>query len=360
MISATPLPLPQLRSEFIELNNQSQKISNRSNQLIEHAVITIEGNAQSTSNKLFTSLLAIPFTMAIALIFIVLIIKPLKRLIERIHRLEQGDFKDKIYATDKTQLLEIGEISEALERMRMRLHALELQKSSFIRHISHELKTPLAAIREGTELLYDHSVGELNAGQQEITLIIRQSVVKLQTLIESLLDFNIVLDSTSLQDSQPHTMTSLIEQVLADRKLDIMRKNITVDQQIPAIEINCNGKQFQVVIDNILSNAIKFSPVNSAITLRAVETHGQLVVSVSDNGPGISAQAKEYIFDAFYQGIPPDSDEIKGSGLGLTIVQELLMRMGGTIELISPIDNSIGCCFVITLPNASMLEVNHV
>ncbi|WP_334313343.1 sensor histidine kinase [Psychrosphaera algicola] len=178
------------------------------------------------------------------------------------------------------------EIAEALELMRCRLHELELQKSSFIRHISHELKTPLAAIREGTELIYDNSVGELNQAQQEITDIIRLSVSRLQMLIEDLLDFNIVLDSTSLQDTQFVDINKLVEECLELRRLDINRKKLTVQTQINSVALQCNSKQLNVVVDNLLSNAIKFSPSNGVIKIKASNEEDRLVFSMTDQGPG--------------------------------------------------------------------------
>ena len=258
---------------------------------------------------------------------------------------------------------EIKEIADALEVMRNRLHALELQKSSFIRHISHELKTPLAAIREGTELLYDNSVGELNAGQQEISKIIRSSVNRLQRLIEDLLDFNIVLDSTSLQDAEQVELSSLIEQVLQQRTLDIKRKNLTIIHQVKSIKLKVNGKQLSVILDNLLSNAIKYSPINSQIEIVCDLKGSQLNLSVTDHGLGIDEEQQQSIFDAFYQGTPAENAQIKGSGLGLTIVKELLMRLQGTIEVTSIVGTNSadksGTTMTITLPNAYHIKANN-
>jgi two-component system sensor histidine kinase GlrK len=236
--------------------------------------------------------------------------------------------------------------------MRKRLHALELQKSSFIRHISHELKTPLAAIREGTELLYDNSVGELNPDQQEISNIIRSSVTRLQRLIEDLLDFNIVLDSTSLQDVENVELSSLIDNVLQQRSLDIKRKKLTMIHKNQSIMLKVNGKQLSVILDNLVSNAIKYSDENNPINIVCSLDNAQLKLSVIDQGSGIEKNQQERIFDAFYQGTPAENLNIKGSGLGLTIVKELLMRLNGTIEMKSNTGINPGTTMTITLPNA--------
>ena len=262
-------------------------------------------------------------TLIIGGVFIYLITTPLKLLIAKIQSLEQGDFEKEIKIKGSP---EIREIADALEIMRLRLHALELQKSSFIRHISHELKTPLAAIREGTELLYDNSVGKLNDEQQEICYIIKDSVNRLQRLIEDLLNFNIILDSTSLQDSEKIVLKTLLNSVITDHKLDIKRKKLEIVQVIEEVIIYSNAKQLKVVLDNILSNAIKYSSDYGTISIFSEFKNKQLQLSIVDNGPGINSDTQEKIFDAFYQGPAPENSQIKGSGLGLTIVKELLMR----------------------------------
>jgi two-component system sensor histidine kinase GlrK len=228
----------------------SEKIAEQNNNLLISQVEQIKESANDVIHDMLKSLMIISFTLIIAAIFIFLITKPLKQLLKKIQHLAFGNFDSEVTFNGSP---EMKEIADALEVMRNRLHALELQKSSFIRHISHELKTPLAAIREGTELLYDHSVGELNAEQQEISNIIRSSVTRLQRLIEDLLDFNIVLDSTSLQDAETVELSLLVAQVLQQRSLDIKQKNLTVVYKSAAIKLKANGKQLSVILDNLLS-----------------------------------------------------------------------------------------------------------
>ena len=341
-----------IQDQFVALTKVSRKIHLRSDELINDQANKIEITAQQVSDTMLISLLIIPMTLTIAAVFIFLITTPLKLLIAKIQSLEQGDF-DKEIALDGFP--EIREIAEALEIMRLRLHALELQKSSFIRHISHELKTPLAAIREGTELLYDNSVGKLNDEQQEVCYIIKDSVNRLQQHIEDLLNFNIVLDSTSLQDSEKIALQPLLENVLADHKLDIKRKKLKVIKVIEEVIIYSNAKQLTVVLDNILSNAIKYSPVQGTVNIYSEITNKQLQLSIVDDGPGISPDITDKIFDAFYQGPSPENSQIKGSGLGLTIVKELLMRLNGEINIESQQFNNKGTRVKITLPRAQRI-----
>ncbi|MDG1753032.1 MAG: ATP-binding protein, partial [Thalassotalea sp.] len=193
----------------------------------------------------------------------------------------------------------------------------------------------LAAIREGTELLYDNSVGALNDDQQEITNILKQSVSRLQNLIEDLLDFNIVLDSTSLQDAERSELTTIIEQSIALRKLDIQSKQLVVFTNLQPLNIQTNIKQLSVILDNVLSNAIKYSPQDGKISITTQIENNEIMLIITDQGPGIKASMHQKVFDAFYQGTPPIDSTIKSSGLGLTIVKELLMRLNGDIHLAS-------------------------
>ena len=346
------LSLAQIQLTFKTLHALNNKVEKRSRIVSNQLVSSIQRTTQVIRKTILTRLYIIPITLLIAAIFILLITKPLKRLTNKIKRLEQGSFDQKITLSGPS---EITDIVNALEDMRLRLHSLELQKSSFIRHISHELKTPLAAIREGTELIYDNSVGSLNNDQQEICDIIRTSVTRLQRLIEDLLDFNIVLDSTSLHRLEKINLPELITNACELRKLDIKSKKITLICNTLPCYIHSNSKQLSVIVDNILSNAIKYSPIEGIITIDYATTDHNITLTLIDQGSGIDQSIKNKVFDAFYQGQAPINNQIKGSGLGLTIVKELLLRVDGNIEITDAnkydTENIQGTCVSITLPN---------
>jgi len=345
--------LEGLQKQFKQLISINEQINTRSREFINQQAQEIKNATTQVSHTLLKSLFIIPVSLLIAGIFIMLITNPLKQLILKIQHLQHGNFEQSSILQEEpvAGFIEIKEINDALNDMRSRLHALELQKSSFIRHISHELKTPLAAIREGTELIYDNSVGSLNSDQQEITKIIRNSTTRLQRLIEELLDFNIVLDSTSLQDKEIINLPELIEQVLNERKLDIKRKNLRINKRYSNIRIESNAKQLNVIIDNLLSNAIKYSPLQGEIIILAEIKEYQLVLSITDQGDGIQTEQQHKVFDAFYQGTSPKDYNIKSSGLGLTIVKELLMRLNGSITLNSQTQKPSGTAMRIVLNN---------
>ncbi len=349
--NALELSLDGIQQEFKQLHIIIARLEKRSNFVVNQQVMNIHSTTENISNNILERLYIIPITLLIAGVFIILITKPLKRLTDKIQILEQGNFEQEINLHGPA---EIRGIVDALETMRQRLHTLELQKSSFIRHISHELKTPLAAIREGTELIYDNSVGPLNDEQKEICDIIRGSVNRLQRLIEDLLDFNIVLDSTSLYRLDSINLPDLLNEACDVRKLDIKSKNITIQSTSSPYYFQSNAKQLSVIFDNLLSNAIKYSPNGGTISISYHSSKDKITINITDQGPGIPTEICDKVFDAFYQGEAPDDYQIKGSGLGLTIVKELLLRLNGDIRITDAKKTNVlhktGASVVITLP----------
>jgi len=349
------LSLKEIQDEFKHLHTINERLGKQSNIVVNQQILDIHQTTESISKSILEGLYIIPITLIIAALFIILITNPLRRLTDKIKVLEQGSFEQKIHLHGP---VEVREIADALENMRLRLHSLELQKSSFIRHISHELKTPLAAIREGTELIYDNSVGPLNSEQKEICDIIRSSVNRLQRLIEDLLDFNIVLDSTSLHSLETVNLAIIIADACNVRKLDIKSKNITLLCDNKPLHIYSNSKQLSVILDNVLSNAIKYSPINGNIQINYLASKQSLILTIIDQGPGIDAAHSNKVFDAFYQGKLPENSHIKGSGLGLTIVKELLLRLNGNIRITQATtsNDSVnqGARVTITLPNSQV------
>jgi two-component system sensor histidine kinase GlrK len=140
--------------------------------------------------------------------------------------------------------------------------------------------------------------------------------------------------------------------VISDHKLDIKRKKLEIIEVVKEVIIYSNARQLKVVLDNIISNAIKYSPDQGTISIISDFKNKQLQLSIVDNGPGINSDIKDKIFDAFYQGPAPENSQIKGSGLGLTIVKELLMRLNGEISIKNKPCNNKGTMVQIMLPRA--------
>ncbi|MBN7819369.1 sensor histidine kinase [Bowmanella yangjiangensis] len=342
-----------LQQKYDSLNELGNDLYRLSRQSIDTKVSALEQSADQLRTTVLQSALVIPASLVIALLFVRLLMRPINQLKPQISRLQEGNFEQKV-SVEGVQ--EIQEMAQILEAMRVQLLELEEQKSHFIRHISHELKTPLAAIREGAELLYDGTAGALNPSQQEVSGIIRSSVSRLQQLIEDLLNFNMVLDNSSSLKPQSCYLSHSLERVLADRALEIQGKGLVLSLPREDYRIPMHPEHLRVILDNLLSNAVKFSPVEGKITVCSELRDQTLKLDIADEGPGIPHDQHDLVFEPFFQGAVKADAKIKGSGLGLTITRELVRKYNGQILLK---DSRIGCHFEISLPLSGVEKIIH-
>ncbi|MBN1239668.1 MAG: HAMP domain-containing histidine kinase, partial [Gammaproteobacteria bacterium] len=205
----------------------------------------------------------------------------------------------------------------------------------FLRHMSHELKTPLANIREGTELLLDGSVGMLDPQQQEVTGILRDNGIKLQKLIENLLNFSAWQTKTASLDISELDLKPLVFSVLSQHRLAISNQKIRLQLNVAPIRISADEGKLRLVLENLVSNAIKFLPTGGTLALSAQMQGAELVIDVADTGPGVLPEDRDRIFEAFYQGRRLQGGPVAGTGIGLSVVAECVQAHGGSVELVS-------------------------
>ena len=264
--------------------------------------------------------------------FTILISRPIRQIDAAIRELGSGGFNTPIAVSGPEDLEHLG---QRLEWMRQQLVDLEQQKSRFLQQISHELKTPLTALREGAQLLSDDVVGSLTPEQREIAQILRHNSVELQGRIEELLNYGVIQFQKLKLELSPVNPRTILEQVAQSQKLALQAKNIAFNPQSVDLTILADADKIRIVIDNLLSNAIKFSPAGGTIELRMREENQQLQIDVTDEGPGIAAADQPHIFEPFYQGRAHGSGPVKGTGLGLSIVKEYVLEHGGHIEVVA-------------------------
>jgi two-component system sensor histidine kinase GlrK len=288
----------------------------------------------------------IPIALLIAITFSVLISRPLQRLGSAIRQLGAGQFNTVI---DVTGPQDIHELGRQLDWLRQQLAALDEHKILFLQHISHELKTPLAAIREGAGLLRDGIVGKISREQLEVVQILHENSLQLQEQVESLLNFNLALEQDKLISEEIIDLATLIPAAVKKYRLAILSSNISIIPQLHSVWVRGAPEQLQTVIDNLLSNAIKYSDDDGEIEVRLYQKHNKAVLDMLDDGIGVLANDKPHLFEPFYQGRPPANASIQGTGLGLSLVKHYLLLHGGSVELVE-IENST--CFRVTLPLA--------
>ena len=271
--------------------------------------------------------------------------RPLERLEGSIERLGEGRFDDPIRVGGPADLRRLG---RRLDALRARLGELENEREQTLRHVSHELKTPLTALREGIALLQEGVVGTLSGGQQEVVDILQHQVITLQRQIEGLLRLNAVAQEARRRQRRPWPLRQLLADVVSARELQIQARHLRVQIDAPAITRVLDGEKLQIVLDNLLSNAIDFSLDGGLIRLHAALAGQTLSIACIDQGPGIAADDAQRIFEPFVQGRRAPPTPRQGSGVGLSIVRELMLAMGGEVRLVA--DQASGANFTIELP----------
>jgi two-component system sensor histidine kinase GlrK len=294
-------------------------------------------------------ILLVIFSTAIALTIALgltrFIVRPIAELDASIRQLGSADFTRPIRVRGPEDLQYLG---QRLDWLRRRLTELEAQKNRFLRNVSHELKTPLTALREGAELLNDQVAGPLAPPQQQVVAIMRDNSVKLQRLIEGLLDYQRALHAASSLDLQPVELDALVRDAARAQQLAARAKRQRIALDLEPVVVRADPEKLRSIVDNLLGNAVKFTPEGGSISVVAREEGGAATLEVIDSGPGVPAEERESVFDSFFRGQAKASGRIEGSGLGLAIVREFVEAHGGRIAVV---EGGRGGHFRVTLPN---------
>jgi two-component system, NtrC family, sensor histidine kinase GlrK len=332
---------------FVALGERAQEINRRSNALIDREVENMRSTARQAQHITLWQLLALfPVVVFLVVGFTILITRPIRQIDAAIRRLGQADFTVPVRIGGPEDLQHLG---ERLDWMRERLADLEQQKNRFLRHMSHELKTPLTALREGAELLAEEVVGKLTPEQREVAEILRHNSIELQKLIEDLLLYGATQSHRPALDIAPVELKHVIARVIDDQKLALRAKRLTIDANVQDLTLRADFEKLRVMLDNLVSNAIKFSPAGGTILLSARQVETRVVIDVADQGPGIAPEERKLVFEPFYRGQYAADALVKGTGIGLSVVREHAQMHGGSIEII---DNAPGARFRIQLPLA--------
>jgi two-component system, NtrC family, sensor histidine kinase GlrK len=338
--------MTDLINAFPQLSDMASKLSNRVSAQIDSELSSLQEATQRAQQNLFwETLLLVPLTLAVVGVFTYLFGRPIRAIDRAISELGRGTFSRPISIRGPADL---ERLATQLEWLRGRLLDLAQEKNRFLRHMSHELKTPLANIREGTELLMDGAVGELKSSQREVTAILRENGMKLQRLIENLLSFSAwQAKSVGLEISE-FKLRPLIKSVLENQQLTLVAQRVRLDVHVEDLTPFADRGKVRLILDNLLSNAIKFTPRGGTISIHARGEREQLVLDVMDSGPGIPPEERNRIFEAFYQGKTPQGGHVKGTGIGLSVVTEFVNAHGGSIDILEA--KAGGAHFRVRLP----------
>ncbi|MGD8566989.1 MAG: HAMP domain-containing sensor histidine kinase [Gammaproteobacteria bacterium] len=318
-------------AKFRTASELAHKVLAGNNRVIDTEVQVLNDMAARAQNQfVWMGLTLIPTIIIIVIAFSIILSRPIRQIDSAIRTLGSGEFNEPVYVTGPEDLQYLG---QRLDWLRMRLAEVEEEKARFVRHVSHELKTPLTAIREGADLLDDGVVGNLNQRQRQVVEILVSNTSKLQHLIEDLLNFSIAHTKLTTLHNEQVSLHKLVHRVLNDQKLAIMAKKLNLKTRLEPIAVTGDKEMLRVVIDNLLSNAVKYSPPNGRLAIAVQKTGLDARVDIIDDGPGISDEDKQRVFDAFFQGSAKSSGHIKGTGVGLSIAREFIEAHGGRITV---------------------------
>lgn len=333
---------------FDALTTQAREVLVEGENKLGQEAVDLSKIAKRVQQRLvFSAVASIPLALLLGLIFIYLLTRPINAIGQAIRKLGEVGYDQTISIKGPNDLKDIG---HQLEWLRQRLNSLEYEKQQFIRNVSHELKTPLATLKEGTDLLGENVVGELNTEQQEIIQLMKLGNIALHDLVENLLEYQRAISDQVDVNLSTFDMNILVERIVNEYKLPLRSKKITLINNLNKVEIKADYDKLKIVVSNVFSNALKFSPEYSTIglTLFAHDKHIQL--KIEDQGPGINMEIQHLIFEDFYQGDAPEAWKIKGSGLGLALVRHYLKIHKGTIMLLPSNDKFGGARFSLLLP----------
>jgi two-component system sensor histidine kinase GlrK len=332
-------------AEFVDLSTLAQHIVLENNQLIDQQALTLAKTTELTQKKLVSQALTLlPVALLVAIAITFLVAQPIRQMDAAIRRLGEGDYHEPINIDGPGDLHHLG---EQLDWLRSQLEEVDQQKQRFLRHVSHELKTPLTAIREGSELFKDEIGGSLTPQQKEIAGIMQESSLRLQRMIENLLNYTAVQYHKPQLKLEKLELVELIKQILAEYALTLTSKNIVIRLDFSDTQMMGDHEKLHTVFDNLISNAIKYTPASGQIKISIKPHEDFAVFEIHDGGPGVIAADKARLFDPFYRGNGVYESLVSGSGLGLSIAKEYVDAHGGEITLLA---SEQGAHFRVRLP----------
>jgi len=354
LTSGTRLDAQEIGARIDTLIDSARDVLAINNRVVDREVERLRVSAEMVQRNIILLLIfSTAVALAIALALTRYIARPITEIDAAIRQLGGADFSHPISVRGPEDLRYLG---RRLDWLRRRLDEFETQKNRFLRHVSHELKTPLTALREGAELLNDQVAGPLAPPQRQVVSIMRDNSVKLQRLIEELLDYQRALHAAASLEVKPVQLEALVHESVKPHELAAQAKGLKLVLEVQSAIVEADPEKLRSIIDNLVSNAVKFTPAGGVVTVSAKAVAGEAIIEVHDTGPGVPAEERESIFNLFFRGRRTESSasnsavRVKGSGLGLAIARELVEAHGGRIAVV---DESLGGHFRVTLPRRS-------
>lgn len=266
---------------------------------------------------------------------------PIKKLRGAMDKVADGDFSVRLEENSTSN--EILEIYTGFNLMAHELSSIEILQTDFVSNVSHEFKTPINAIEGYSTLLQDSD--NLSEDQREYVDKILLNTGRLSSLVGSILLLGKLENQQIPTNQTEYRLDEQIRQSIVALEPAWEKKNVEFDVDLDRVGYLGNEPMMRHVWDNLISNAIKFSPDGGAIKIHLVKKLKKLIVTVEDQGPGLTEEAQKHIFDKFYQADASHKQE--GNGLGLALVKRILAIEKGQITAENRPEG--GCRFTVTL-----------
>jgi signal transduction histidine kinase len=296
--------------------------------------------ARLGSNLGMSILIAFPFVLLPAWFAVARGLRPLRRLSDAISARGPDDLAplgfDARYA-------ELKPVAAALDHLLSKLRVKIAREHAFVQDAAHELRTPMAVIAAQVHVLEKASGPDERrvAGQQAERAIARAS-----HLVQQLLDLARI-DSAGAGTADAVDVAQLVRQEMAAAAPDAIARGIDLSLEAPdTLPYPLEAHTFQSIVQNLLSNAMRYVPQGGRVEVELVARDGMLALAVSDDGPGIAEGERALVFERFYR---VAGNEASGSGLGLAIVSQAVARLRGTVRIETGLDGR-GCKFIVELP----------
>lgn len=266
---------------------------------------------------------------------------PIKKLRSAMDKVAEGDFSVRL--NEESTSKEIMEIYTGFNLMAEELAATEILQTDFVSNVSHEFKTPINAIEGYATLL------QCNPDCCEEERIYTEKILfntkRLSSLMGSILLMNKIENQQIPKNRTEYRLDEQIRQSVVALETAWVQKDIELDVELEKTTYLGNEQMMRHVWDNLISNAVKFSPFGGIVKMKLTKTAEGIIFTIEDEGPGLSEEAQKHIFDKFYQGDTSHKEE--GNGLGLALVKRILTIEQGEISAENLPKG--GCCFTVKL-----------
>ena len=294
--------------------------------------------------RLMSFLSSLAFSIALSLFLWSKILCPIGSISLAAKQVADGDFS--VHVPNSKSLQAICELTDNFNRMVQELNSIESLRNDFVTTVSHEFKTPLAAIEGYATLLQDPSLSE--ADRNEYTRIIIDSTRQLTTMTGNILLLSRLEKQEIVTGRTTFSLDEQIRQAILLLEPLWEKKHLNLDIDLTACKFHGNCEMLQQVWINLLQNAIKFTPAGGTIRFGVERLGPEVEVSIWNSGQGISPEALPYVFQRFYKEDQSRGLHARGAGLGLNICKVLVNLSGGQIRVESK--QGEWCRFVFTLP----------